>query len=55
MENVVISNIFKAFSLVSKTEQRSNELLSEKTKQFLTKIAEISLKKSKKDKKNERK
>lgn len=41
MEQLIISNIFKAFNLVSRNERRKNDTLSKHTKDLLEKMVTI--------------
>ena len=41
MEQLIISNIFKAFNLVSLNERRKNDILSKHTKELLEKMVTV--------------
>jgi hypothetical protein len=55
MEQIVISNIFRALNLVSRKERRKNKALSNYTREFLNKVAQNSIRPQNKVKSNERK
>jgi hypothetical protein len=55
MDQLIISNIFKAFNLVSRNERRKNDTLSKHTKELLEKMITVLTDNKTKVKPHERK